>query len=155
MCGLSGIILLIFDCACLDDSSSVLGYGLFSPSLFKVTPNPGRSGKSMNPSFGKGSSENNPPKYGTILSAFGLRLMYSASGQLVNAYCRWYEYTLEPWGIIIILCAAARDTTLRASVIPPNHVMSGWNRGVDNHSLWVGFLWKFHILYFRIFSSQV
>src|SRR5687767_6719849 len=75
-------------------------YGLFNfnPARFNSTPHPGVSGISIQPSFGTGSWTNRSPKSGTIVSALGLMIRNSAIGQLVNAYCRWYENTLDPCG---------------------------------------------------------
>ena len=60
------LFLLIF--AYFSESSSLRPWGLTIPLRSKVTPNPLLSGKSINPSLGKGSSGNKPPKYGAIES---------------------------------------------------------------------------------------
>ena len=66
---------------------------------------------------------------GRRTSTCGLRLMYSARGQLGKAYWRWYEYTLEPWGITIVSCDAAMATIRRAYTSGGEGAFGGWGRG--------------------------
>ena len=54
----------------------------------------------------------------------GLRLMYSATGQLLKANCRWYEYTLEPCGTTGRSWAAAMATTRLAYKTKATHSIS-------------------------------
>ena len=71
---------------------------------------------------------------GRRTSTCGLRLMYSARGQLGKAYWRWYEYTLEPWGITIVSCDAAMATIRRAYTSGGEGAFGGWVGGI----WWVG-----------------
>ena len=50
--------------------------------------------------------------------------MYSATGQLLKANCRWYEYTLEPCGTTGRSWAAAMATTRLAYKTKAAHTIT-------------------------------